>query len=96
MCVKHAILSLAAAYFLDYAPSEKLRGKANYHYWKAVELLNHAICDPKTEEIGKDDSVVGALILLISDDVSPFSYFLMISTMLQSPLDASWTLAMPN
>jgi hypothetical protein len=88
LCVKHAILSLAAAYFLDYVPSEKLRGKANDHYREAVELLNDAIRDPQTEEIGKGDSVVAALILLMSDDVSPFSYFLMISTMLQPLLDA--------
>jgi hypothetical protein len=74
-CVKHAILSLAAAYFLDYALSESLRRKANYHYWRAVELLSQAISDPETYEIGKGDSVVGALILLMSDDVSSFSYF---------------------
>jgi len=72
-CVKHAILSLAAAYFLDYALSENLRIKANNHYLRAVELLNQAISDPETYEIGKGDSVVGALILLMSDDVSPFS-----------------------
>lgn len=75
LCVKHAILSLAAAYFLDYAPSEILRKTANYHYWRAVELLTQAISDPETHEIGKGDSVVGALILLISDDVSSLSCF---------------------
>ena len=75
LCVKHAILSLAAAYFLDYALSENLRTKANYHYWKAVELLNQAISDPETYESGKGDIVVGALILLTSDDVSSFSCF---------------------
>jgi hypothetical protein len=75
LCVKHAILSLAAAYFLDYAPSETLRERANQHYWTAVELLSHAIRDPETQEIGKGDSVVGALILLMSDDVSPFLPF---------------------
>jgi hypothetical protein len=75
LCVKHAMLSLAAAYYLDYEPNEKLRGRANSHYRKAVELLNHAICDPQTKEIGKSDSVVGALILLMSDDVSPSSLF---------------------
>ena len=74
-CVKHAILSLAAAYFLDYAPSEKLRERANDHYRRAVELLSHAIRDPETQEIGKGDSVIGALILLMSNDVSPFFWF---------------------
>jgi hypothetical protein len=74
-CVKHAMLSLAAAYFLDYAPSEELRIRANCHYRRAVELLSQAISDPETYEIEKGDSVVGALILLMSDDVSPFSYF---------------------
>jgi hypothetical protein len=74
-CVKHAILSLAAAYCLDYGPSEELRKRANCHYEKAVGLLNQAIFDPETYEIGKGDSVVGALILLTSDDVSPFSCF---------------------
>jgi hypothetical protein len=74
-CVKHAILSLAAAYLLDYAPNEELRAKANDHYSRAVELLGQAISDPETYKIGKGDSVVGALILLISNDVSPFSCF---------------------
>ena len=75
LCVKHAILSLAAAYFLDYAPSERLRKRANYHYQRAVELLSYAICDSETEEIGKGDSVIGALILLMSNDVSLFFSF---------------------
>jgi hypothetical protein len=79
LCVKHAILSLAAGYFLDYAPSELLRERANFHYQRAAELLSYAIRDSETEEIGKGDSVIGALILLMSNDVSPF---LMTSAML--------------
>jgi hypothetical protein len=81
LCVKHAILSLAAAYFLDYAPSEILRERANVHYRMAVELFDHAYRDPETEGI---DSVIGALILFMSDDVSPFLCFsfLMTSAML--------------
>lgn len=84
LCVKHAMLSLAAAYFLDYAPSEILRERANLHYQRAVDLLSYAICDSETEEIGKGDSVIGALILLMSNDVSPFLCFsfLMMSAML--------------
>jgi hypothetical protein len=75
LCVKHAILSLAAAYFLDYAPSEILRERANVHYEMAVKLFDHAIRDPEAEGIGKGDSVIGALILFMSDDVSPFLCF---------------------
>jgi hypothetical protein len=75
LCVKHAILSLAAAYCLDYGPSEELITRANRHYRRAAELVTQAISDPETYEIGKGDSVVGALILLISDDVSLFSCF---------------------
>jgi hypothetical protein len=68
------MLSFAAAYVLDYAPTEKLRARANYHYKMAVELLNQALHDPETQDIGKGDSVVGTLVLLLSDDVSSFSY----------------------
>ncbi|KAE9378263.1 hypothetical protein N431DRAFT_461797 [Stipitochalara longipes BDJ] len=67
--VSHAVLALAAAYVLDYRPIPKLQNRANFHYKKAVELMGDALRDPQSQEVGKDDPIVSALILLLSDDV---------------------------
>lgn len=68
-CVKHALLTLASTYVLDYLPSEKLRGRANHHYTKAVALLDEGINTAENHEIGKEDAIIGALVLLNCDDV---------------------------
>ena len=68
-CVKHALLTLASTYVLDYLPSEKLRARANYHYTRAVALLDEGINTAENHEIGKEDAIVGALVLLNCDDV---------------------------
>ncbi|KAH0559375.1 hypothetical protein GP486_004109 [Trichoglossum hirsutum] len=68
-CVKHALLAFAAGYVLDYLPNEKLQARANHHYGRAVDLLSKALRDPETYEVNKGDSVVSAIILLLSDDV---------------------------
>lgn len=73
-CVKHALLSLASAYVLDFIHSEQLRERANYHYKRAVDLLGHALRDPEAHEVGKEDGIVSAIILLLSDDVSHFFF----------------------
>ena len=69
-CVKHALLTLAATYVLDYLPSEPLRDRANWHYNKAVALLDEGLKSSETREIGKEDAIIGALVLLNCDDVN--------------------------
>lgn len=52
-CVKHALLTLAATYVLDYLPSEELRARANHHYTRAATLLDEEIksTTPENHEI---------------------------------------------
>jgi len=69
-CVSHSLLALAAAYVLDYKPIPEIQARANHHYKRAVDLIGRAMRNQKFREVGKDDAVVGALILLLSDDVS--------------------------
>jgi Fungal specific transcription factor domain len=69
-CAKHALLSLATAYVLDYSQDEALLAKANQHYKTAVELLNKALREPSTQDIGKADGIVCAIMLLTIDDVN--------------------------
>lgn len=68
--VKHAVLALSAAYVLDYKPIPAIQARANYHYKMAVELLDKAMRDPTSHEVGKDDAIIAALIMLLSNDVS--------------------------
>lgn len=68
--VRHCALALAAGYMLDYAPQdEKLRTRANHHYNRAVALLAENLSDPAIQAVGQEDSTVGSLVLLFSDDV---------------------------
>jgi len=69
-CLRHTLLSLACTYVLDYLPDEKLRKRANEYYYKAVMRLNDALRDPKEQEVGKGDDLVGAITLLNMHDVS--------------------------
>lgn len=69
-CVSHAVLALASAYVLDYKPCAEIQRRANHHYKCAVDLVGQAMRDPQSHQVGKDDAVVAALILLFSDDVS--------------------------
>lgn len=69
-CVKHALLASTAAYVLDYLPSEKLKTRANSHYRRAADLLSRSLCDPKSQEVGKEEGLVAAILLMLCDDVS--------------------------
>ena len=69
-CVKHALLSLASAYVLDYVSSDKLLARANTHHSKAVQPLSEDLRKPSLQGTGKDDSLVCSIILLLIDDVS--------------------------
>lgn len=71
-CVKHALLALTGAYVLDYIPSTQLLERTNRHYRDAVTLITNALAQQKTHEIGKGDSIISAILLLSTDDVSCF------------------------
>jgi hypothetical protein len=68
--VNHAVLALSAAYILDYKPIPAIQARANYHYKQAVDLVDQALRNPKSHEVGKDDAIIAALIMLLSNDVS--------------------------
>ncbi|KFY34675.1 hypothetical protein V494_06556 [Pseudogymnoascus sp. VKM F-4513 (FW-928)] len=67
-CVKHALLTLAGAYVLDYLPSTQLLERTNQHYRKAVALITDALANQETHEVSKSDGVVSAILLLVVDD----------------------------
>ncbi len=69
-CVKHALLALAGAYVLDYLPSTQLLARTNRHYREAVALISNALAQQETHEVGKGDSIISAILLLLVDDVS--------------------------
>jgi hypothetical protein len=69
-CARHALLAFTISYVLDYAPTEEMRKRANYHYRTAVKLLEDALGREATYAVGHDDGVVAAMILILSNDVS--------------------------
>lgn len=68
-CVKHAMLSLSAGYVLDYAPSPKLKKRANHHHRRAVMLLGLELNKPENYELGKEEPLLMALSLLNHEDI---------------------------
>jgi hypothetical protein len=71
-CTRHALLSFTTSYALDYEPNDQMRLRANYHYRRAVELLSEALSNAETYEVGRDDAVVAAMIMILSNDVSHY------------------------
>lgn len=69
-CVKHALLSMAATYVLDYAPSDKLKANANVHHKQAVKLLNLELAKTETYNPGGEEVALCALSILNQEDVS--------------------------
>ena len=69
-CARHALLAFAISYVLDYEPTEEMRKRANYHYHRAVKLLEDDLGREATYAVGQDDGVVAAMILILSNDVS--------------------------
>lgn len=63
------MLSLSAGYVLDYAPTEKLKKKANAHHRRAVLLLGAELNKPENYEIGREEPLLVALSLLNQDDI---------------------------
>lgn len=62
------MLSVSAGYVLDYAPSEKLKRKANFHHKRAVMLVGNELNDPSNYEVGKEEPLLMALALLNCED----------------------------
>lgn len=67
--VKHAMLSKAAGYVLDYAPSTKLKRRANHHHRRAVTLLGLELNKAENYEIGKEEPLLMGLALLNNEDL---------------------------
>jgi hypothetical protein len=67
--VKHAMLSKAAGYVLDYAPSPKLRKRATMHHQRAVTLLGLELNKSENYEVGKEEPLMMALALLNNEDL---------------------------
>ena len=67
-CVRHALLALAASYVLDYQPSDKLQCRANMHHKRAVTLLGKDLENEDWYQPGKEDGIIGSLMLLSHDD----------------------------
>ena len=62
------MLSLAAGYVLDYAPTENLKRRANWHHRRALLLLGNELNDPSNYDIGKEEPLLMALSLLNQED----------------------------
>ncbi|KAJ9622203.1 hypothetical protein H2204_011635 [Knufia peltigerae] len=68
-CVRHAMLSCAAGYVLDYAPSEKLKQRASFHHKRAITLLSKELNKKENYEPGKEEPLLMALSLLNHEDI---------------------------
>jgi hypothetical protein len=68
-CVRQALFAFSTAYILDYEPSDEMRIRANRHYRAAVQLLERSLKNEATYDVGREDSVVVAIILILSNDV---------------------------
>ena len=64
--VRSTLLALACTYVHEYFPSEKLRRRANYYYWKGTKLLGRALANPDAD---KADCVVSAIAVFNMHDV---------------------------
>ncbi|KAL8882246.1 MAG: hypothetical protein Q9198_000725 [Flavoplaca austrocitrina] len=69
-CVKHALLSLAASYVLDYMPAENLKARATLHHRRAVTLLDSELAKAGTYQPGGGEEAVCTLAILNQEDVS--------------------------
>ena len=67
--VRHAMLSLSAGYVLDYAPTEKLKRRANFHHRRALMLLGTELNKAANYEVGQEEPLLMALSLLNQEDI---------------------------
>ena len=68
-CVKHALLSLAATYLMDYSADAQLKARANLHHRHTIRLLGRDLQKLENYDIGQGDAVVAALMLLSHNEV---------------------------
>ncbi|KAF3244687.1 hypothetical protein TWF192_007622 [Orbilia oligospora] len=71
--VRHAVLSLASAYLLDYWPSPSFAARANYHYRESIKWLTEELKNTQNYEPGKEEALVTTLSLLIHNEVCNFT-----------------------
>lgn len=67
--VRHAVLSLASSYLLDYRPDPVIAAKANQHYRLSIEWLTKELRNTENYEPGKEEALVTTLVLLIHSDI---------------------------
>lgn len=74
--MKHAILALAATYILDYSGEENVKSQANFHWKRAIHLLNRELTATESCKPGKENAVVAAMALIGHNEVgeSHFSF----------------------
>jgi hypothetical protein len=70
--VQHAILSLSATYILDYQTSLHLEAKAQHHHKSALTLLGIELNTRGNYDIGREEALVAALMLLSHNEVRSF------------------------
>lgn len=63
------MLSVSAGYVLDYAPSVKLKRRANHHHKRASLLLGLELNKPENYAIGNEEPLLMALSLLNHEDI---------------------------
>ncbi|KAL8851387.1 MAG: hypothetical protein Q9221_003658 [Calogaya cf. arnoldii] len=68
-CVKHALLSLAASYVLDYAPADNLKARATLHHSRAVRLLDSELAKAGTYQPGVGEEAICTLAILNQEDI---------------------------
>lgn len=66
--VKHALLALSAGYWLHFRPNETVVARANSHYQKANEILTKEMHELNARQLGNEDGLVAAILLLFIDD----------------------------
>lgn len=69
-CVRHAILSLAATYVMDFERTQSIKSRANYHQREAIRHLGRELKLIETYDVTKGDNIIAALMLLSHNEVS--------------------------
>lgn len=68
--VKHAMLALAASYFLDFQKGAVLADRAMLHNNQAMSLLSTELASVELGIPGKEESLIAGIILLMLNEVS--------------------------
>lgn len=71
--VRHCILAVAASYVLDWYFNAEIEQRANYHFAKALALLNDELKNCDFHIPGNGETLVASIILFCHIEVSPLS-----------------------